>query len=219
MNDKRGAKTKIALIEAGLELFGELGVEGTSTRMLSQHAGTNIAAINYHFGGKHELYLAVAEHICQMISAHLSPVVDKIVAQDLQHIDPLKAEQNCVDILLRLAEFFAEKREAYTASRIIMREQAKPTAVFTVFYENVMAPMQHTASLLIAKATGHNPETTLVKVQTHLFFGQALGLRVAREAFLRHLAKADLSAEELSTVYVAIEMQVRAGLTAMRESL
>ena len=50
--------TKLALILAAGELFAEHGLEGTSTRAIVEKAGANIAAINYHFGSKQELYTA-----------------------------------------------------------------------------------------------------------------------------------------------------------------
>lgn len=217
MKEKRGAQTRLALIEAGLELFGERGVEGTSTRMLSQKAGTNIAAINYHFGGKNELYIAIAEHICEAISQHMKPLHAKFIAIDVETLEQPQAEQYCIDILLFLARFYAEQDGLFRASRIIMREQASPTEAFTIFYKSIMEPIQNILDGLIAKATGHDRESHLIKVQTHLFLGQILGLRVARESFLRHLQKTELSRDELSIIYSAIRMQVQAGLSVMRE--
>jgi AcrR family transcriptional regulator len=38
------------------ELFAEHGLEGTSVRAIAEKAGANIAAINYHFGSKENLY-------------------------------------------------------------------------------------------------------------------------------------------------------------------
>lgn len=219
MKEKRGAQTRLALIKAGLELFGERGVEATSTRMLSQKSGTNIAAINYHFGGKNELYSAVAEHICEAISQHMEPILTEMVAVDFDELGQHKAEHHCVELLSFMAKFFAEKDESYTAARIIMREQANPTEVFTIFYKNIMEPTQNTMDVLIAQATGQSPDSTNVKVQTHLFLGQVLGLRVARESFLRHLQKTKLSRHELTIIYGAIRMQVQAGLAAMRDKI
>lgn len=50
---------KKRLLDAGEELFADFGYNGTSSRQLTQKAGCNVAAINYYFGGKHELYLEV----------------------------------------------------------------------------------------------------------------------------------------------------------------
>lgn len=48
--------TKLALILASGELFAEHGLEGTSVRTIAEKAEANIAAINYHFGSKENLY-------------------------------------------------------------------------------------------------------------------------------------------------------------------
>lgn len=49
------------IIEAATRLFAELGYDGTSTRMIADAAGLNIATVAYHAGGKRDLYLAVME--------------------------------------------------------------------------------------------------------------------------------------------------------------
>jgi AcrR family transcriptional regulator len=43
----------------GRELFVEHGFEATSLRSLTSAAGVNLAAVNYHFGSKEELFQAV----------------------------------------------------------------------------------------------------------------------------------------------------------------
>lgn len=49
--------TKEALLQSAGELFAEYGFNGASTRAIADKAGANMAAINYHFGGKEQLYL------------------------------------------------------------------------------------------------------------------------------------------------------------------
>lgn len=48
--------TKRTLIEAAGPLFAEHGIDGTTVRAIAEKAQTNIAAINYHFGSKENLY-------------------------------------------------------------------------------------------------------------------------------------------------------------------
>lgn len=55
--------TKLALIEAAGELFAEHGLEGTSVRAIAEKASANIAAINYHFGSKENLFAEVLNHV------------------------------------------------------------------------------------------------------------------------------------------------------------
>src|SRR6266508_5029358 len=53
------AGTREALLAAGTELFAERGYEGVPVWAIAQAAGVNKAMINYHFGGKRKLYLAI----------------------------------------------------------------------------------------------------------------------------------------------------------------
>src|SRR5687768_5192858 len=71
----RGADTRAELIEAALDVFGRLGYEGASTRVIAKTAGANLAAIVYHFGGKEALYLAVAEHVATSIFGKVGPTI------------------------------------------------------------------------------------------------------------------------------------------------
>lgn len=49
------------IIEIAEGLFSKLGFDGTSTRLIAQEAGINMAMLSYYFGGKEGLYLAVFE--------------------------------------------------------------------------------------------------------------------------------------------------------------
>jgi TetR/AcrR family transcriptional regulator len=53
------AATRDALLAAGTELFAERGYDGVPVSAIAQKAGVNKAMINYHFGGKRKLYLAI----------------------------------------------------------------------------------------------------------------------------------------------------------------
>ncbi|GAA2296633.1 TetR/AcrR family transcriptional regulator [Actinomadura luteofluorescens] len=53
------------IIEAATRLFAALGYDGTSTRMIAEAAGLNVATVAYHVGGKRDLYLAVMERAHQ----------------------------------------------------------------------------------------------------------------------------------------------------------
>ncbi|WP_344450143.1 TetR/AcrR family transcriptional regulator [Actinocorallia aurantiaca] len=49
------------ILDAATRLFAEKGFAGASTRLIAETAGLNIATVNYHVGGKRDLYLAVME--------------------------------------------------------------------------------------------------------------------------------------------------------------
>lgn len=53
------ADTKSRILDAAEELFMEHGFEATSLRLITTAAAVNLAAVNYHFGSKEELFQAV----------------------------------------------------------------------------------------------------------------------------------------------------------------
>src|SRR5712691_4179518 len=57
--DATSADTKTRILDAAEQLFMEHGFEATSLRSLTTAAGVNLAAVNYHFGSKEELFQAV----------------------------------------------------------------------------------------------------------------------------------------------------------------
>jgi AcrR family transcriptional regulator len=57
--DATSADTKTRILDAAELLFMEHGFEATSLRQLTSAASVNLAAVNYHFGTKEELFQAV----------------------------------------------------------------------------------------------------------------------------------------------------------------
>lgn len=47
------------LLLAAAQVFAEQGFDGTTTRKICAQAKANVAAINYHFGGKEQIFAAV----------------------------------------------------------------------------------------------------------------------------------------------------------------
>ncbi|MDA1092219.1 MAG: TetR/AcrR family transcriptional regulator [Acidobacteria bacterium] len=55
------ADTKERILDAAEHLFADHGFPATSLRDITQEAGVNLAAVNYHFGSKEALLIAVLD--------------------------------------------------------------------------------------------------------------------------------------------------------------
>ena len=55
-------QTKARLLESAGEEFAVKGFEGATVRAICDRAGTNLAAVNYHFGDKEQLYEQAVLH-------------------------------------------------------------------------------------------------------------------------------------------------------------
>jgi AcrR family transcriptional regulator len=67
--DKDKIDKKDHILDVAEKIFSEVGYDGASTRMISGEAGVNMAMLNYYFGSKEGLYLAIFE---RKISASLA---------------------------------------------------------------------------------------------------------------------------------------------------
>jgi len=70
------AATREALLAAGTELFAERGYDGVPVSAIAQKAGVNKAMINYHFGGKRKLYVAIVDATFAEIIAGVERLAD-----------------------------------------------------------------------------------------------------------------------------------------------
>src|SRR5262245_13152687 len=68
--------TREALVAAGTELFAERGYDGVPVATIAQKANVNKAMINYHFGGKRKLYLAIVSATFTEIVAAVERLAD-----------------------------------------------------------------------------------------------------------------------------------------------
>lgn len=63
--EQSASTTKEALLTAAGELFAEHGVEGTSIRAIAEKCQANIAAVNYYFGTKENLYHVLIRRVLE----------------------------------------------------------------------------------------------------------------------------------------------------------
>lgn len=59
--EKEKTDKKDHILDVAERIFSELGYDGASTRAISGEAGVNMAMLNYYFGSKEGLYLAIFE--------------------------------------------------------------------------------------------------------------------------------------------------------------
>ncbi|HVZ24671.1 MAG TPA: TetR family transcriptional regulator, partial [Sediminibacterium sp.] len=71
--DKTDKKEQI--IRAAIELFAEKGFEGSSIRELAARADVNLAMVNYYFGTKENLFLAIVEYKAAFMRDKLDEIV------------------------------------------------------------------------------------------------------------------------------------------------
>jgi AcrR family transcriptional regulator len=87
-NNCATVETRRKLIEAAGEIFAKQGLEGATIQAITKRAGTSLAAVNYHFNGKANLYSQViteANHITTDLLRHLPIEKGKTPQQQLHN--------------------------------------------------------------------------------------------------------------------------------------
>jgi AcrR family transcriptional regulator len=154
--------TKAALLRAAKQLIVERGYAGATVRELAAAAGTNVAAVNYHFGSRQELLnQAVLDFFLdwkdsamdvdvdpnaeplQQFAARARPLVDGIPAAQPAFIVGMEAilqARRSPELHEQLVEHYREqRRRAVQAAAATKRGSELPPRFLEVFASYVMA--------------------------------------------------------------------------------
>ncbi|MFF4870340.1 ScbR family autoregulator-binding transcription factor [Streptomyces sp. NPDC090109] len=106
VKQERAVRTREALVQAGAEVFGELGFAGASVSKIADRAGLTLGAMYFHFKSKEEL----AREIVLAQPARVSPPHE---SEGLQRI---------VDTTLTWAYGLAHDAVLYAGARLVMEQ-------------------------------------------------------------------------------------------------
>lgn len=206
-----------SFIKAGLDLFGDYGMEGTSTRLLAQKAGANISGIVYYFGGKDGLYQAVLERI----SERFNELTGECRREAWRQLDgELDKEQVLVllkSLLTSINQVMEGGLKLKNAEKIILREQTSPSLAFTALYDGYMKDVVTLLSNLIARYTGQPPDSDEAIIRAHTLVGQFVIFIAAKEALLKNLGVKKLKSDQAELIRRVILGNVEACLKGWAE--
>ena len=180
------ADPKSRILEAAEALFVEHGFEATSLRQLTAAASVNLAAVNYHFGSKEELFQAV-----------LTRRLDPMNQERIELLEKLEREAGgrgltCEKILsamlipaLRLAR--DERRGGKNFLRLLGRAYADPAPFIRHFLSQQYAEMIGRYKEAFARALPHLQRQELTW-RLHFVMG-ALSYTLAGTDALRLMAQ------------------------------
>jgi len=137
-----GDLTRQHILRTAGQVFAERGYADTTSKEICTRAGTNVAAVNYHFGGKDGLYEAV------LIEAHRQIVG----LEDLAGLagDP---RQRLRALLLHLLQHGARPAAPW-GFRVILRELMAPSPLAPALVEQAILPKARLVRGLVAGIMG-----------------------------------------------------------------
>ena len=171
------AHARQRLLEAAGELFAKHGFRGTTVRAICKRAGTNIATVNYYFGSKEKLYLAVLQYSVGTALEKYPPdlgVGDKVTPEERLYVFILS-------LLLRLLD---ESRSAWHG-KLMSREMAEPTSALDTLVIQLIRPLSDRLRSIVRELLGPRTSKGIVYRVTSSILGQCLYYRHAHSVISR----------------------------------
>ena len=147
------ARTRHSLLAAASEIFAEKGFRDATIATISKRAGTNVAAVNYHFGDKQTLYReAWRQSFRDSMEAHPPDGGVDPKAPPKQRLAGLVAA-----LLRRIND--KDNREFH----IVYRELANPTGLLEEVLKEEMLPLRRRIIALMREVLGRRSSETQVR--------------------------------------------------------
>ena len=198
----RGEETRLRIIRAAIELFGEHGFLAASTRDIAAHAGVNAPALQYYFENKEGVYRACAEHLADEVWSKFEPVVRRSQAT-LESTDDIELLiEAFVDLQRVMIDKALEAPSAPALKLFFVREQSgqEPRIATDTFQRRVRGPLNSVATGIIAKVCGTAPTDPLTIVRLIALNGQFALFHMAPRNVLSLFGWEALDAEKIEFV-------------------
>jgi len=141
VGDAEGDTTPVQLVAAATEVFAAAGYRGATVRDICRQAGANVAAVNYHFGGKEGLYEEVLR--CGLRRALTLFPPDGGVSAGAT------AEERLRGFIRSFLERMVATGPEASHGRLLMREMVDPTpALDAVVAQELRALMDRLAGMV-----------------------------------------------------------------------
>jgi TetR/AcrR family transcriptional regulator, regulator of cefoperazone and chloramphenicol sensitivity len=183
--DDKSVKQRI--IDAAGDVFGRMGFKAATIREICRAAGVNVASINYHFGGKKELYRTVVTDLLARTFGRY-PVDQGI---DAQSSPEARLRAFIHGALWRLLS--PDGLSGYPGKgQLIAKEMADPSPFLDDMVDEFIRPTAAVLSAIIAEILGPQASTQMVLRCQISVIGQCFHYALARPIVSR-LAAVDFS--------------------------
>ncbi len=199
-----GNQTKERLVEAALALFADKGYRSTTIQDIAAKAGTNVAAINYHFRSKANFYAEVvltALEFEDVSSLQVEPRADN-------------AEQLLYEFLgLQLRELHEENAGSLVA-QIRAHEMAEPSPVLEIIVERLARPMIQYLESIIRPLLPVHTRSDIVRRHTTSILGHIHIYKFGRPIFGMIYPDLTMDGQELDQLRDHIFRSIMAAIRA-----
>ena len=208
---KDGIETRERLLETACSVFAAKGFQDASIAEICEHAGANVAAVNYHFGGKEALYAEVWRHTFETFMQAYP--LDGGLPADAPPEDRLFARIHAL-----LQRVFDDGRVGQ-CFRIGLRELVNPSTALEHARRELIGPQRAQTQALVRELLGPEARDEDVLFCEISIINQCLSINFFKERREFVLGREHLSEHEVETLAQHITTFSLGGLRAVRASI
>ncbi|MFL9866096.1 CerR family C-terminal domain-containing protein [Paraburkholderia fungorum] len=207
----RGDETRQRIIEAAIELFGEYGFDGASTRDIAAHAGVNAPALQYYFENKEGVYRACVEALADDAWKTFGPAI----ADAQEALRENAGTAALIDAYIRIQGTVADgvfaKRNNRGRRLFFAREQAgqEPKSATQILASRIRQPLSNATAALVARISGRAADDPVTLIRNFSLHGQMVIFHVAQSSTLSMLGWKSIDAEKIELLKSTISDQTR----------
>lgn len=179
------ADAKTRLLTVAERLFAERGFSCTSIRDLATEANVNIAAVNYHFHSKEELYLETLRYAMRR-SKDLTPRFVRILDAARRAGTPAAARRGIVQFITTfITHLYGRPGETDYSPALMSHEMVHPTGALDIVVREFIQPRYEILTALIRLARPDLKDDDAVALHALSIAGQCLHLHFCRPVALQ----------------------------------
>ena len=184
--------TRERILAAAREAFIASGFKGATVRDICGRAGANVAAVNYHFGDKNGLYLAVLDKIfSEAFMSHVQPPWDGN--------NPWERFRVFVRGFMERVFHHGPDPDQEGECRLVAQAMTTPSESLDVLVERYVRPMSQELRMILARILGVDDGHETVWLCAKSVVGQCLHYIYGR-AMMRSLAIGYMEDEDIDKV-------------------
>jgi len=188
---RAAASTREKLVEVAGRIFAEHGYQATTVREIVKRSGANIAAVNYHFGGKLGLYTEVLQ---QLVRAARVNAINSALDQNAPPEDILRA------IIRARLQSVTRPKVQDLHFRIMMHELVQPTPALSRVVNEVSRPIYERLLELVGRIIDLPPKNEQTRLCVHSIMGQILVYILAGPLLLRLWPGLEMTQEQVDRI-------------------
>jgi len=171
-SDSRAQRpSRDSILAAAGEIFAERGYEAATIKEITDHAGVNVASVNYYFRDKLGLYTEVLR-LCVCNGRVVMP-----------GDAPDSPEARLAAYIASFMKYLLVAGKPSWSGRLVIRELAAPTQAFSGIVEEIIKPNLQLLRGLVADVAGCALEEESLSMLTHGVHAQCVYWKTSRAIF------------------------------------